>query len=280
MTTRWNHSEPFTRGPGGARYPSLWNGLEFAWMPHLTKGGATVLDFGPYKRHGHFVGGLAVSHWVDGEIYGACLDLSNSDTTDEAAMHCWQWGSASSVWDTEQSGHFVKNFHRMTVVAAQKPNDVSATHNVVYGRSYNIPSGAKDCPISLNVNDNDVETNRHGMFKRDNDNYQGSGSNDTGSADGAWRIVGGRWGNDDKPETWTNGVLREKRSAATTAVSNSDNNSVHAAGAFRGATGSKMCDGLLGPVCVWSRPLEDTELLTCLNDPFAVIRLAGYYNNE
>ncbi len=280
LEQHWQDSEPFARGPGTAQYPSLWRGLEFAWMPHLTKGGTKILDFGPYKRHAEFIGGLAVTNWVDGEPYGACLDLSAGAGQGAGQnVDCAQWGASGDAWNAVQSGHYVLNFAFATIVGAQKPNDVTGTSNMIYGRTYDVDSG-QECPLSLNANDNTNETNRHGLFFRYNSNTQGSGSNSTGSTNGEWRTVGGRWTRDHKPEFWSNGILREKRSTASAAApGNLPNNSVHAYGSYRHTAGSRGCDGLLGPVCVWSRALSTSELLLCMEDAFAPIRFRGYHRN-
>lgn len=258
------------KSPWELSHPSDWEGLEFAWFPHLTGGGTKVIDAGPHGRDAHFVGGLAVSHWVNGP-YGRCVDLSNGSASAEESVHCWQWGPSGSVWNTEATGHYIANFDRITIIAAQMSKDVDGNSNGIYGRTRNIPSG-DETPISLCANDNDAESNRHGTFQGIDGAFTGSGSSATGSVDNKWRIVGGRWASDFKPELWTNGILREKRSSATANPSGSANNSVHAGGAYRHTTGSRSCNGYLGPVLVWSRALDDRVFGDIQADIARVIR--------
>ena len=42
----------FARGPGDARYPSLWDNLLFAWQPSLGPSGSLIYDWGPTRNHG------------------------------------------------------------------------------------------------------------------------------------------------------------------------------------------------------------------------------------
>tara|TARA_R100000808_G_scaffold15607_3_gene35925 strand:+ start:3319 stop:4167 length:849 start_codon:yes stop_codon:yes gene_type:complete len=261
-----------------ALYPQLWKGLEFAWYPPLAPGGTIIRDFGPHKRHAYFINGLAVGNWVRDEPYGACLDLSAGKAVgDGSLVDCAQWGAPGAAYDDVQSGQYVLNFKFCTVVGLQKPNDVTGNDNSIYGRVHDVDGGG-DGGFNLNGNNNTAEGNRHGMFFRMNSNYTSSGGNATGSTSGKWRSVGGRWSSDHKPEFWTNGVLREKRSSAATASpGNNGNNSVHGFGAFRGATGSRGCDGLLGPVLVWSRALDDDDFVRVQNDIWAPLRHREYH---
>ncbi len=268
---KWAPCEPIARGPGESLHPNLWNGLAFAYYPHLVGGGTKMLDFGPHARHAEFHGGLAVGDWQNGP-YGRCVNLAGGNPADPTTIHCWQWGASGSAWNTAQTGHFLLSFATMNIVALCKPN-VSTIETAIYGRAYNV--GAANTPLTLIASTSASETAQTGMH-----NWQGSFDSSAGrsaSSTGEWITFGGIWPSTDKPSFWENGIKIRQRATAHVPSPPMTNTAPHAIGRHAHATVPHEFDGVMGPVVIHDRGLEESEMRLLMDDPFAPIRQKAYH---
>ena len=273
ITKKWAPSEPIARGPGEALYPNLWNGLAFAYYPHLVGGGTKMLDFGPHARHADFDGGLAVGDWENGP-HGPCVNLAGGSVVDSDDIHCWQWAASGSDWNTAQSGRFRLNFTTMSIVALCKPN-VTTVHTMIYGRAWNV--GAAVGPLAVNAFTDANENTQSGIH-----NYQGAWDSSAGrsaSAVGEWITFGAIWPSTDTPSFWEDGLRVRQRASAHSPSPPTTSTAPHAIGRHGHATASagREFDGVMGPVVIHDRGLEESEMRLLLQDPFAPIRQRRYH---